>query len=245
MARYYGTELFLESREHRIHWDTTLPPNTAVAVGYSVLMLSVLTAVLLLLFFVPILLSLTRVPADMVNIGSNSLALSAACHVSPISYAVMERRTTPTPAKNDPSSSTTSLIDKSGGRGRSTSICPYADDVGSPPPAYHRSKAHDDIQGGSEDDKGFELRRLPTFELCRELLKSRATADESLFYAASRGSGLTFGNVARRRIRWGVVRMPQDWYDQFDREHERPVEHLGFGVEEDNVAPPIPGRWYA
>lgn len=210
-------------------------------------MLSILTAVLVLLFFVPIFLSFTRIPADMVNIGSNSLALSAACHVSPLSYAVTEKRmsTMEAAAKKDPSSSTTSLLDTTRSRGRSTSISPYADDVGSPPPAYHRSKAHDDIERGGKDDKGFELRRLPTFELRRELLKSRATADEGLFHADSHGSGVALVNVARSKIRWGVVRMPQDWYEQFDHDHERPVEHLGFGVEEDNVAPPIPGRWYA
>jgi len=56
--------------------------------------------------------------------------------------------------------------------------------------------------------------------------------------------------VSRSLLSWGVVKMPQDWYDaQEDRrsgpESRRPVEHLSFGTALDGVKKPIRGRFYA
>ncbi|KAF2969729.1 hypothetical protein GQX73_g3813 [Xylaria multiplex] len=51
------------------------------------------------------------------------------------------------------------------------------------------------------------------------------------------------GRIARSKIRWGVVKMPPEWYTTFTQNDE--VEHLSFGVEKDEVSPPEPGRWYA
>lgn len=52
-----------------------------------------------------------------------------------------------------------------------------------------------------------------------------------------------FWKLARSKLRWGVIQMPPEWYAEF--EDEGGVEHLGFGVEEDNVQAPVPGRKYA
>jgi len=56
--------------------------------------------------------------------------------------------------------------------------------------------------------------------------------------------------VSRSLLSWGVVEMPQAWYDaQEDRrsgpESRRPVEHLSFGTALDGVKKPIRGRFYA
>ncbi|KAK5637667.1 hypothetical protein RRF57_013382 [Xylaria bambusicola] len=50
------------------------------------------------------------------------------------------------------------------------------------------------------------------------------------------------GKISRSRIRWGVVEMPSEWYRILLRDEQ--VGHLSFGVEEDEVLPPEPGRWY-
>ncbi|KAI0424070.1 hypothetical protein F5Y09DRAFT_325447 [Xylaria sp. FL1042] len=48
--------------------------------------------------------------------------------------------------------------------------------------------------------------------------------------------------IARSRVRWGVVEMPPEFYRTLLRGEQ--VGHLSFGVEEDEVLPPEPGRWY-
>jgi hypothetical protein len=50
------------------------------------------------------------------------------------------------------------------------------------------------------------------------------------------------GRIARSKVRWGVVTMPAEWHLAFTQNQE--VQHLSFGVEEDEVSPSEPGRWY-
>lgn len=52
--------------------------------------------------------------------------------------------------------------------------------------------------------------------------------------------------LSRSRIRWGAVRMPEEFYMQFpDLEDGAKLGHLTFGTEEQRVAPPNPGYFYA
>lgn len=52
--------------------------------------------------------------------------------------------------------------------------------------------------------------------------------------------------ISRSRIRWGVVRMPDEFYAQFeDLEGGSKVEHLSFGIEQQGVTAPEPGHFYA
>lgn len=52
--------------------------------------------------------------------------------------------------------------------------------------------------------------------------------------------------LSRSRIRWGAVRMPEEFYTQFPGlEDGAKLGHLTFGTEEQSVAPPIPGYFYA
>lgn len=44
--------------------------------------------------------------------------------------------------------------------------------------------------------------------------------------------------IARSKIRWGVLPMPPEWYEQHD------YQLLGFGLESDKVTSPVQGRWY-
>ncbi|KAI1354006.1 hypothetical protein F5Y01DRAFT_322260 [Xylaria sp. FL0043] len=50
--------------------------------------------------------------------------------------------------------------------------------------------------------------------------------------------------VAQSRLRWGVIRMPSDWYRQHNLDPES-AGHLGFGTVEDAVAAPLWGHLYA
>ncbi|KAI0452085.1 hypothetical protein F5B21DRAFT_516249 [Xylaria acuta] len=68
--------------------DSSLPADAATLVGYSPTALLTLTIVSIILALIPpIWSSLTRLPPNIVVPGCNSLALSAACHVSDLSYA--------------------------------------------------------------------------------------------------------------------------------------------------------------
>lgn len=52
--------------------------------------------------------------------------------------------------------------------------------------------------------------------------------------------------ISRSKIRWGVVRMPEEFYAQFeDLEGGAKLEHLSFGIEQQEVTAPEPGHFYA
>lgn len=54
----------------------------------------------------------------------------------------------------------------------------------------------------------------------------------------------TLLRVSQSRIRWGVVKMPPSWSEQFVK-RETEVEHISLGLPEDDVQPPVVGHWYA
>ncbi|KAI0193909.1 hypothetical protein F4808DRAFT_475205 [Astrocystis sublimbata] len=159
---FYHAYYYVERNEE---YDPTLPPNTNVSVGYSVTSLIVLVSVTSVLITVPIILSFRRLPSNITHPGSNSLAISAACHSSALTQASKE------------------------------SLAATED----------RGINYDD---DDDSDTDTPLRRL-----------------------------------AQSKIRWGVISMPPEWHDEYDHAHS--IEHLGFGVEEDNPGDPIPGHMYA
>ncbi|KAI8957866.1 hypothetical protein F5Y11DRAFT_352123 [Daldinia sp. FL1419] len=227
---YFSTDLFLSG----IEADPSLPSTTAIALGYSGYSLMVLLAVSCFLVLLPALLSLHKLPPNMVIVGSNSLALSAACHVSRLSYAAKSR------AKplfvDSPASSQFNL-----------------------PPALKSPKSPsflmDEIysNGGSRNGS-FEMKTLsPSIRTItrqsswqsfssKKSLIDRAEEDFSNVRKDSQNN--LFTKIARSKIRWGVVKMPQEWHAEHDNE-DGPVGHLSFGVEQDDVTPPEPGRLYA
>jgi hypothetical protein len=54
----------------------------------------------------------------------------------------------------------------------------------------------------------------------------------------------TLLRVSQSKIRWGVVKMPSCWAEQFNR-RDTEVEHISFGLPEDDVQQPVIGHWYA
>jgi len=152
--------------------EQTLPNDLLVVWGLSPTYLAALLAVAVTAIQVPWLLGLLRLPGHMPPIGSDSRAIAAACHVSPLAKAPLNEET-------------------------------------------------------GEKGEGYE----------------------PVLMAEEEGnSGLVA--VSRSLLSWGVVEMPQAWYDaHVDRRDglasRRAVGHLSFGTTLDVVKRPIRGRFYA
>ncbi|KAI1139810.1 hypothetical protein F5Y05DRAFT_380161 [Hypoxylon sp. FL0543] len=190
---YYGTSNFVSEGKA----DPSLPPNTTVAVGYSPYSLLVLLITSCVLIQVPVLLGLKKLPPNMVNVGNNSFALSAACHVSRLSHAVK---------RPEDSTESSSILD----------------------------------QGAIPD--GIEMQRL---NMACQLSQPSLASEPLIGYQDQNqerdqedgGEQSSFQNLARSKVRWGIVQMPPEWYAEYAHEGVV-VEHLSFGVREDNVRPP-------
>ncbi|KAI1634849.1 hypothetical protein F4809DRAFT_651555 [Biscogniauxia mediterranea] len=256
---YYGTDNFLAS----VTPDPSLPANTAVAVGYSTPSLLTMMVVSVALIFVPALLGLKRLPPNITIPGSNSLALSAACHCSSLSYAVAGK------AKllllDSPTTTTTSPAPSFFAPRPPSSYLP----IGSGNPAEeeegfatnHQQQQHA-LDNSRNSNDAFEMRTLTGSSSSRHHLVARqddydyddevnagknGRCEEEEEEEEGQGTTFAFSRLAQSEIRWGVVPMPPEWHAEYDGDgdEEGPVGHLGFGVEEDGVGDPVAGRAYA
>ncbi|KAI3316543.1 hypothetical protein HD806DRAFT_527808 [Xylariaceae sp. AK1471] len=210
--------------------DASLPPNTSVTVGYSVLSLLTLMVVSVALIFVPIVLSLKRLPANSINVGSNSLALSAACHASRLLHDTKNEAGIPVDVVEPPSPHSQILL----------------------PPQSEIPRG-----GDGEEDGGFESRmndNTTTAEMQammglkssgsnlfpNSLISEQASSEVEL---GREQMGRSLRKLAQSKIRWGVIKMPPEWYIEYAG--NGPVEHIGFGSEEDMVSSPVSGHFYA
>ncbi|KAI0538408.1 hypothetical protein GGR58DRAFT_513099 [Xylaria digitata] len=64
--------------------DPNLPANASVVLGFSPISLVVLTVIASLTVTIPLIFSLRRFSSTIVIVGTNSLLISLACHVSPL-----------------------------------------------------------------------------------------------------------------------------------------------------------------
>ncbi|KAI1120426.1 hypothetical protein F5Y10DRAFT_258367 [Nemania abortiva] len=217
---FYGTDSF--NTPYGDGGDPSLPANTAVAVGYSLTSLVVLIIVSSVLVTIPPILAFKRLPSNMTQPGSNSLAISAACHSSAISRASKELATT-----QDSSLSRFELMPLS-----------YA-------PVRTCSSVDLDIDLSSRRSSGKNSLRTPGshstlrswFSENRTVGKEDGDGDEDEDTTRN-----PLRRLAQSKIRWGVISMPAEWYDEYG--HDDPVEHLGFGAEEDKPKDPVPGHMY-
>ncbi|KAI0880270.1 uncharacterized protein GGS22DRAFT_87675 [Annulohypoxylon maeteangense] len=219
--------------------DPSLPANTAIAVGYSGYSLLGLIIVACVLITVPFFLSWKRLPSNMVNIGSNSLALSAACHPSIMSHAVKSH--TDSLITDSPAISTFDLPETPQPLKQSYTPVPSGD-------VYDESPRED----------GFEMKKYRPASVTtmnqssylslssRQLLPDRSSEDgeDTGYKGDCEQQNGPFTKLARSKLRWGIVKMPPEWHVENDNEAGR-VEHLSFGVKEDDVQPPEPGECYA
>ncbi|KAI0538383.1 hypothetical protein GGR58DRAFT_501217 [Xylaria digitata] len=188
---YYGYDRRLS--------DPSLPTDTAVLLGYSsTALLEFMILAIVLALIPPILGFLKRLPPNIVTPGCNSLALSAACHVSGLLYAVKKAYLPDDVALSAPSPCSFQSFGKR---------------------QYSRDVKYELLD---ESDRTMSFDDV-------ELEKS----DESLF-----------DELSQSKLRWGVIRMPKEWYTQYDYDPAS-VKHLGFGTVEDGVAAPLWGHLYA
>lgn len=117
-----------------------------------------------------------------------------------------------------------------------------------PPTPTQNSSMFKMVGRGLKKEDDFEMQNL----LSQSPAANDASADSNSKLAGSNVSGLEDNNVpemlrrmrlSRRKLKWGVVRMPFEFYERFSGADE--VEHMGFGVEEQDITPPEDGRWYA
>lgn len=169
------------------------PSGSVMAVGFSTKSLFTMMGLSVVLVFMPPIFGFIRLPPKTVVVGSNSLAIAAACQVSPL---VGQKQ----------------LQDR---------------------------RSHQESTAECQDDET-ELRHLMapnTSLLSRGDQVSESCPEEEQQKA-------TLLRVSQSKIRWGVVKMPSSWAEQFNG-WDAQVEHLSFGLPEDDVQQPIVSHWYA
>lgn len=171
------------------------PFDSIMAVGFSTKSLFTMMTLSIVLSFAPPLFGRLSLPPSTIVVGSNSLAIAAACQVSPL--------------------------------------------VGQTAEKAQSGKASQEYKSGHQQNE-IELRHLmaPSPSLLPVGDQSSATwSDEEERKA-------TLLRVSQSKIRWGVVKMPLSWTEQFNRRGTE-IEHISFGLPEDDVEEPVAGHWYA
>lgn len=175
--------------------NTHGPFDSVIALGFSTKSLFTMMTLSIVLSFTPLFFGCLSLPPNTVVVGSNSLAIAAACQVSPLVGHTTEKH-----------------------QARTTSV---------------------EYESGHQENE-IELRHLtaPSDSLLTLGDQGSTTWNEEEERKA------TLLRVSQSKIRWGVVKMPPSWSEQFDRRGTE-VEHISFGLPEDDVQEPVPGHWYA
>jgi hypothetical protein len=114
----------------------------------------------------------------------------------------------------------------------------HASTVDAPKPEYQRDEDRDvELQNSTIDHLSGQKSPQPDESF---LLSPQTTL--------SVGDDLDTRNrlrqLSRVKLKWGVVRMPAEFYTRFG-DSNQPIEHLAFGCEEQDVGPPEAGVLYA
>ena len=176
------------------------------------------------------LFSLRKVPGDMVSGGTNSLVLSAACHVPAIlrrNRSQSARQSRLANRSNITERSKNADVSLASGYQRVTSF--QGAEVGSEGlqplyESYVSPEAETPSTFGQQDEVGED-------EL--QLLSSAVEGDDEL---------ALLEKVAMSKVRWGAIPADPDILEGLDTDEV--VLHLGFGTEEHRVEPPCEGRLY-
>lgn len=192
--------------------------------GSAILALFILSSVLCISLA---LFSLRKMSGDMVSGGTNSLVMSAACHIPGIKTRVKSpsSRTSEAASRNSVNLRSASL----GGSSMSSyQQVPSIEGVDIVPdgflsPYHFSGKMEPSGMFGKHQDA----------EEDEEQLLSGAVADEEK---------TLLEEVATSRIRWGAIPASPSVLDGL--ETDEVVLHLGFGTEDHNVQPPCDGHLY-
>lgn len=203
--------------------------DSYIAVGVSgsaILALFVLSSVLCIALA---LFSLRGMSGDMVSGGTNSLVMSAACHVPAVA---MTRGKSPS-FRTSEAASRSNVTLRSASLGAS-SISSYQQvpsiegvDIvpdGALSPYHYSSKT---------GPSGMFVKQQEAEEDEQQLLSGAVAQDEEKDLLEE---------VATSRIRWGAIPASPSILDDLDTDEV--VLHLGFGTEDHNVQPPRDGHLY-
>lgn len=174
------------------------------------------------LITLPIVLAWKKLPDAIVHVGTNSLAISAACHVSPLSGA------------RDSSSSRPLVLPWPRVEALSLSHESVGSDLDDGIVADTPENQDTRLMQGAE---GIEMESL----IAETRLQTESPMEEDAQTNVIRAQRLI--EMPQSELRWGVVKMPPEFYNLFDS--DVPYEHLGFGVQEDMVSPPVHSKFYA
>lgn len=169
------------------------PFGSVMAVGYSMKSLFTMMILSIFLALIPPLFGSIAIPPNTVVVGSSSLAIAAACQVSPL----------------------------------------VGQNQVQPREAYHECMV--DLGSG-----GMQLQYIMESS-SRLLARDEQPLEPRNDYEEQTATLL---RVSQSKIRWGVVDMPPSWEEQYNRQ-DITVEHISFGLPEDDVQQPIAGHWYA
>lgn len=183
------------------------PFDSWAALGFSIQSIRIMLALSTALIFVPPVLGFLRLPPNSLIVGSNSLALAAACHISPLTGQRPPHMDAAPPGLKTLTLVAEQAVELQESRRLISST--------SPP----------DMSGCLTGSKQMMHNGGTSEEECRAVLTK----------------------VSQSKLKWGVVRMPEDWGSDYPRrDGGAPVGHISFGtVEDDNVEAPVDGRRYA
>lgn len=196
-----------------------LSPDAYIGIGFSSGAILLVLCIAFFLLTIPIVMGTRKYKGVMVVAGANSMVMSAACHVS-VSVAETERSSGGRPREASPSlTRNSSIFETVGGLTGPGRGEIEMENLLAPPPGYG-------LAAGAQKPSGIARGH--------DLGLGDADVSETLRKV----------HLSRQKIKWGVVRMPLEFQERF-RGVDEEVEHLTFGVEEQDVTPPEELRWYA
>ncbi|KAI1847360.1 hypothetical protein JX266_006585 [Neoarthrinium moseri] len=203
--------------------DDALKPDMAIAFGYSEAAILSCIVVFTVIILAPIVIGLFRMEGNTTVVGSDSAAISAACHVSTVSKISEPSDRNQTKYHQAVKSHKGDYVNKREVRfatensGPATVVCPS-----------DQTESVTDLERSFNQD-GSELHR-------------RDSSDDLFVLPLSEDQQRLL--ISQSRIKWGEVEMGIEWCARYEN-FPQSVAHLSFGVEEDNVQEPVDGRWYA
>lgn len=234
---YYNADTFLNGIDNASVGDPSLPKNTIVTVGYSIWALFIFSLAICVLICVPVALSFLKLSGNMTNVGSNSIAISAACHVSPEAKAGVKP---PTILLTEGSIvPLTSQL-----KAMFTTYLPLLN-VDLSDNSYDKGDNGGVVgwRGGRQAAEECNTTRDDETEVEKLLMKDSITSMRTQYSRGQITKEDLYEKISQRKIRWGVIRMPSAFYREYLSDQR--YNHLGFGVEGEKVFLPRYGELYA
>lgn len=203
--------------------ETGLSDDAYVAIGYSTIALLAIFIAAAVLALIPIVLTRRTLKGSIPLGGTNSIVLSAACHVP-------------------------NLEEKAGARSHNLDpdTTPTEHQMESATEENENEQITSDEPGRQQDPESgtFEMQRLLTFDAAEPDKKcSDKDKDEENSSHISSTARKYLLDASEKPLRWGAVETPpsnQQYTDQGDI-----IGHLSFGTRDHCVQEPVDGQWYA